>query len=563
MNKQNLLLFFVFSSYLAFAQKNTFSIPDSLKSKNYDYLDNKIYDLRKDSTKAAVYLHTYICKAKKEHNWKELVNGYQNVLHQSPDNLRLTYADSMIYAAKNTADNSVIGAAFLSKGVVYYGRKEHSKAMDNYLVANSYISKTNDQYQIHKVKYHIALTKFYIGFYDESLSLLKECIHYYEENHPRPYLNSLHLLGMCYNKLGNYGLCTETNLLGFKECHRLEIPEMIPYFTHSQGINEYFLKNYAKSIQDIESSLDEIKENKDFANEAIGYFYLGKCFWMLNKKEKAVEYFQNVDKIFQSKKYLRADLRQSYELLINYYKQKKDINSQLYYVDMLLKADTLLVENNKYIVSKIHKQYDTKELMQEKDILQREKDNLTEEMVFEKNYDLVSAIIIFLMVLIITVLTYRHNRNKRLYEKRFEEYIADKNKNKSKIITEKLPIADINSETVSIILKQLEKFESDKKFLDKDWKQGTLAAYFNSNSNYLAGVIKHYREKSFADYINGLRIEYIVTMLQNERKFRNYTNSALAKEAGFSSTQRFANAFLAKMGMPAVFFIEQIKKEKL
>lgn len=563
MNKQNLLVLLLVFFHHASAQQSRFIIPDSLKHKSYGYLDDRIYGFRRDSSRAAVYLFTYIHKAKKEKNWKELVNGYRNLLHESPDGLRPVYADSMVYAARKSNDDALIGSAYLSKGIVFYGRKDQEKAMDNYLMANSYISKTNDDYQKYKVKYHIALTKLYIGFYDEAISLLRECAAYYRNKNTRPYLNSLHTLGLCYNKNGNYGLCTQTNALGINESRRLDNLEMIPYFMHSQGINEFFLKNYSKSIKDIESSLGAVKENRDFANQAIGNFYIGKSYWALGRKAKAAEYFKMVDKIFKEKNYLRPDLRQSFELLINYYRQKKDLASQLYYVDQLLKADTLLVETNRYIVGKIHKQYDTRELLQEKENLQRESEDLKEELVWEKNYDQISLIIFFFMFSAITIITYRYYKNRRLYKKRFEEYInkMEENKNKPKNETERLPAADIKSGTAALILRKLEKFEKENKFLERDWKQGTLAAYFNSNSNYLAGIIKQYRGKNFADYINGLRIDYLVALLQNEKKYSGYSNEALAQEAGFSSTQRFANAFLSKMGMPAVYFIEQIKKK--
>ncbi|MBF4485799.1 AraC family transcriptional regulator [Flavobacterium sp. CSZ] len=562
MNKSYLLLISLLLFQIISAQKKVFTIPDSLKKKNYEYLDNRFYDLKKDSARASVYAYALLSKAKKEKNIKEILNGFQNIMLISTEKTRIIYVDSMLYTAKKSKDNALIGGAYLSKGTFFYGLKQQKLAMDNYLIANNYISKTNDQYQIHKVKYCIALTKFYVGFYDEAVSLLRDCVDYYKKAETRPYLNSLHMLGLCYNKLGNYGLCSKINALGISESRRLNSTVMIPYFTHSEGINDYFKKNYSESINHIESSLDSIIENNDFANVSIGNFYIGKSFWSLNQKEKAVEHFQVVDEIFREKKYLRPDLRQAFELLINFYKTEKDLDKQLYYVEELLKADTLLVENNNYIVSKIHKQYDTKELISEKERILIEKQEIADELVREKYYDVFYIFIIFLLFIFILWLTRRHHKKRKEYKKNFEalmqEYEAAKNKAKLKI--EKEPIKDINIETVALILKQLEKFENGKRFLEKDWTLVTLSAAFNSNTKYLAAILSHYRDKGFNEYINGLRIEYIINLLKNDNKFRKYTYEALANEAGFSSTQRFANAFLAKAGMPVSFFIEQINK---
>lgn len=106
MKTNSLLLLLLFLAQFLVALKSNPKIPDSLLHKNYDYLDQRIYDLRKNPSKATVYIDTYIEKAKREGNWTELVNGYQNALHQSPEKLKLVYADSMTTIAKKTKDNA-------------------------------------------------------------------------------------------------------------------------------------------------------------------------------------------------------------------------------------------------------------------------------------------------------------------------------------------------------------------------------------------------------------------------------------------------------------------------
>lgn len=565
MNRKNLLLLFLLFFYTASAQKSNFKIPDSLKKKDYEYLDDKIYDFRKDSIQASVYAYALLNKAKSEQNWKEIINGYQNLLHLSPQRMRIVYADSMIYAAKKSNDNELIGSSYLSKGIVYFQQRIQRQAMDNYLMANSYISKTNNEYLIHKVKYSIAQTKFYIGFYDEAVSLLQECIDYYKDKQARPYLNSLHSIGLCYNKLGNYGRCSEINTFGISESKRLKTEEMIPYFIHSEGINEYFKKNYGTSIKNIESSIEAIKENNDAANEEIGYFYIGKSYWSMHQKEKAIRYFQLVDKIFNEKEILRPDLRQTFELMINYYKTKKDLNKQLYYIDQLLKADTLLTETNKYIVGKVHKQYDTKELLLEKERIEIDNEKMTAELHWERYYDWIFAGLILLMFTAFLAVTYRYQKIRKKYKKNYQLHIKQQQttKNKEKAKTEKKPIKNISSEKVVLLLKYFENFEKEKKFLEKDWNLSSLSAAFSTNPKYVSNILEHYRTKGINEYINGLRIDYIIKLLETESKFKYYTYEALAKEAGFSTTERFKKAFLAKMGFSPSYFIDQLKKDKL
>ena len=265
MIKKHLIIVSLCFASQFYAQKNESKIPDSLKNANFDYLFDRIETSDTDTSKQKLYLQTFLLKAKSEKNSEEIINGYKNYVHYSPSHLKLVYADSMIYAAKKAKRNDLIGASYLSKGIEYYAQKKHTDALDNYLSADAYISKTNDQYLIHKVKYNIAQIKYYLGYYQEAISLFNECIGYFKENNSRGYLNSLHSLGLCYNHIGNYGLCTDTNVRGVIEGERLKNDEMTAYFNHSEGINQYFKNNYATAIEKIARSLPAIKSKKDFA----------------------------------------------------------------------------------------------------------------------------------------------------------------------------------------------------------------------------------------------------------------------------------------------------------
>lgn len=541
------------------SQRNNFHVPDSLRNKNFEYLDDKIYSYKGDSSKAAVYMYTFLYKAKKEQNYKEIVNGYQNILHESPEKQRLVYADSMILAAEKSGMNSLLGSAYLSKGIVYYSRKELHEALDNYIEANKYISKTSDQYLKFKVKYNIAIIKSYLGYYDEAIALLTECVDHFKNEGSRPYLNSLHALGLSYNKIGNYGKCTQTNLLGISESERLENNDMVPYFIHSEAVNQFFKEDYNDVIKNLKSVADQIKKNEDFASESISCFYIGKSYWKLKKYEDAVSYFLKVDQIYKSHGYIRPDLREAYELLIKYYKTQNNLDSQLYCIEQLLLADNYLNETYKYLVSKLHKEYDTNELIFEKEQIQQ-------QFIKEKKQGYVFTGLAIALLLLSSFLTFNHFRNRRLYKKNFDQLMLQLNTGKApkdKFRSSGDNLTDINPETVSYIIKQLEKFENEKKFLQKDLTISKLAVMFNSNQTYVSRIIRHYSGKAFKDYINDLKIEHIIALLHNNKKIRKYNNLALAEEAGFSSKQLFAQLFKAKTGMPTAYFIEQLKTESL
>ncbi|RVU91668.1 helix-turn-helix domain-containing protein [Flavobacterium columnare] len=68
---------------------------------------------------------------------------------------------------------------------------------------------------------------------------------------------------------------------------------------------------------------------------------------------------------------------------------------------------------------------------------------------------------------------------------------------------------------------------------------------------------------SFPNYINNLRIELALNLLQKDKKYRNYSIKGLAIEVGFSSSQTFSRAFLSKTGVNASFFINELKNNDL
>lgn len=539
------------------AQTSAFNIPDTIRNKDYDYLFDRIEGLEKDSAKQALYLRFFLSKAKSEKNSEEVINGYKNYVYHSSENLKLVYADSMIYTAKKSMDNALIGSAYLTKGIVYYAKKKHNNALDNYLIANTFISQTNDKYLVYKVKYSIAHIKYYLGFYDEAISLFKDCIVHFKNENARPYLNSLHSLGLCYTKIGNYRLSTQINKIGLSEGKILDNNEMSSYFLHSEGINQYFKQNYTIAIKNIAYALAGIRENKDFANEAVGNFYIGKSYWELKKPEKALPYFHKVDKIFQDKGYIRPDLREVYELLIRHYKTTDNSKIQLHYIDQLLKADDILNDTYKYLIGKVHKEYDTKELL-------LEKKNIENLLGKRKHDGYVFISVISLLFLSLAYVMHRDNKNRKIYRHKFEELMLKNGVPKASTIAKNLngEMLDINQEVVAAVLKQLHQFERDKKFLKKNLTLVKLTVDFDSNSKYLSKIIYHYRGKKFVDYIKDLKIDYVILLLKEDKKTRNYTNKALAEEVGFSSTQLFANAFFARTGMPTSYFIKELKKEQ-
>ena len=550
MQKRYFLIIGIWFYHCSNAQQKDFVLPDSLSTKSYEYFEENIMYSKTDSIKEVLYAQSWLAKAKVEKNFNQMTLAYKALIYKTDKKSRLLYVDSMVTAAKHTADIRLIGSAYMTKGITHYDRKEQMKALDNYLIADRYISKTNDQYLIHKVKFAIGQIKCYLGFYDEAIVLFKECVSYFKEENDRAYLNSLHNLGLAYNRIGKYELSGQLNQLGIKAGQEFNIPEMTPYFIHSEGVNQYFLHNYKEAIGKLTKALPEVVHNKDFANETIAYFYIGKSYWSQQQLAKALPYLKKIDEAFQKQKYIRPDLREAYELLIDYYQKQNNSEQQLYYINGLLKVDRLLNQDFRYLSGKIHKEYDTKKLLHAKlDIEQS-----------MKYRTIIGSGIMVIMASALAFLTHRHFRNKRLFKELMERK-PETSKSIISVNTTKQTELDISPEVVAAILKSLEKFEKNKKYLDKDMTLVKIATFLNTNTKYVSKIVAKYREKGTIEYISDLKIDHIIELLKNESKYRNYTNKALGEEAGFGSTQNFTRAFNNRTGISPTYFIYKLKSQ--
>lgn len=125
---------------------------------------------------------------------------------------------------------------------------------------------------------------------------------------------------------------------------------------------------------------------------------------------------------------------------------------------------------------------------------------------------------------------------------------------------EKTPLLSGKSEQELLI--KLNKFENSNKFLDKNISLSVLAGIINTNTRYLSYIINTNKNKTFNEYIQHLRINYIVNKLNEDPNYLQYKISTLAEETGFSSHTKFTEAFKKIVGMKPSTFIEFVQEER-
>lgn len=553
-----ILLLFIFNIF--YSQQESYSDFYKIKKKYENYSENDTHAFR--------FLKEYISLAKKEKDYPHLVQGYHDAtFYSSSANAKLKYADSTIFAAKLSENTDLISDAYLRKGVVYYfNYKKYQSALQEYLKAYEYSKNSQDDFLKNAILYHMGVVKSYLGYNEEALIHFKKTQSYFELkskekvhpniifNNKRGYYNSLHQMAVSYRKLNNRKALDSLLNIGFQQTkNNKDFQQEYGYFLKEKGINEYQKKNYRNSLSLLHESIKPITNINDFAWATVVYFYIGKSYLGLQDYPNAILHFNKVDSVFQKHNFILPELRENYELLINYYKKDSELKKELYYTKQLLKADSVISKDFSYLASTIHKKYDTEALTEEKERL--------EKATSWGIWIIVGLIILLIALTIALMIKYKNEKRIKANYLILEEKIL--NKSSTEIVTEKSKVkpngeekSGLSDAIINDLLLKLDNFEKKSDFIENGLTLNKLALKFNTNSNYLSQVINEYKEMNFNRYLSELRINYITNKLYNDKVFLSYKIETLAEKCGIASRTNFSNLFQEINGIRPVDFIK-------
>lgn len=554
-----ILLLFIFNIF--YSQQESYSDFYKIKKKYENYSEN--------DTTAFRFLKGYISLAKKEKDYPHLVEGYNDaIFYSSSADAKLKYADSTIFAAKLSGNTDLISDAYLRKGVVYYfNYKKYQSALQEYLKAYEYSKNSQNDFLKNAILYHMGVVKSYLGYDQEALIHFKKTQSHFqlkstEKVHPniifnnkRGYYNSLHQMIVSYRKLSNYKAVDSLLGIGFQQTkNNKDFQQEYGYFLKEKGIHEYQKKNYRNSLSLLYESIKPITNINDFAWATVVYFYIGKSYLGLQDYPNAILHFNKVDSVFQKHNFILPELRENYELLINYYKKDNELKKELYYTKQLLKADSVISKDFSYLASTIHKKYDTEALTEEKERL--------EKATSWGIWIIVGLIILLIALTFALMIKYKNEKKIKANYIILEEKIL--NKSSTEIVTEKIKIkssaeekSGLSNLIINDLLLKLDNFEKKHEFIENGLTLNKLAIKFNTNSNYLSQVINEYKEVNFNRYLSELRINYITNKLYNDKVYLSYKIETLAEKCGIASRTNFSNLFQEINGIRPIDFIKK------
>ncbi|MEY8760963.1 helix-turn-helix domain-containing protein [Chryseobacterium tongliaoense] len=440
-----------------------------------------------------------------------------------------------------------------------------NEALKKFIKADSFAQKNNDIRQHIKIKGNIAYVKLNIKQTDDAiletrevLELLEENKHLYEkENFEIIYNNLFSNLGHLYSdkyisdpdKNKKYA---DSALQNFNQLLRSTKDKKLLAGTYLKlGTLNNKKKNYQEASGYYLKSLD-LYTSLQLKDEILNLKYnLGVNYYELNQYLKSKRSFLEMSHSMEKDSLVNIDYIFAQDYLSKIYLKEGKADSVEFYNNKFIELYQKNSELEKKNIASIYREINSK--------------NLNEEI--NKSSSILRSrlfLIIILIVLIgcITGYLLLQIRKKKKIEIRLDEILLQV-KNSSLNNPQNKSSFTISNEKEAEIMEKLLELEDKKVYLKNEFNQAYAAKKLGTNTTYLSQTINKYMKKSFSEYTNELRINYILKELSENKKLRNYTTQALADLVGYKSGISFARTFKEKTGVTPFQYIEKLNAENL
>jgi YesN/AraC family two-component response regulator len=108
------------------------------------------------------------------------------------------------------------------------------------------------------------------------------------------------------------------------------------------------------------------------------------------------------------------------------------------------------------------------------------------------------------------------------------------------------------------IVEKLLALESKHEYLNADFTLPYVAKKIKTNTTYLSYVVNKRFGKSFGEYSNELKINYVINEMITNHMYRKYSTQAIAESVGFKNAVSFAKSFRKRTGVSPAQFASNI-----
>ncbi|QSW91042.1 AraC family transcriptional regulator [Flavobacterium endoglycinae] len=579
------LLFFVLNT--AFAQHKS-----ALTEEEYLILQEKIrlnYNANVDS--ALVYAN----QMAKSNNFKHLAfaNGAMTQLFQIKGNTKLSkekYTLALKYLEKvpDSRDKTQLKSYIYNYGgLADWKRGNFSAALEKYQQGMKLSLEIGDIIQIVKFKGNIALINEAVGNYQLAIKNLRQLNDFVDQN------EGLFSKEDFLNRKSNINVSLGSSYENYfiKNLDKKILLDSAEYF-YKRAIN--YSQNFADNKITAKLSLGNIynwkgdykaaektyydillysRQNNQPDLTCVANYNLGDIYFTTKKYDKAIVFFKKCDSLAEITKSNNIDFLKS-----NYYQAK--IYNLMKEPELAYKHSKIYLDNYEQFQTKLN--HEALEVNYKLGV-----NDLTEEMVViqEKyRYDvfLNKALKVFYVLLVVGIvfLLIKNIRDKNKAHKKMNALIEEFKANIEKKNNPELALVEVHDEEVfeteeihlkkeninlsideakeNKIVEKLLALENKLEYLNADFTLPYVAKKIKTNTTYLSYVVNKRFGKSFGEYSNELKINYVINEMITNHMYRKYSTQAIAESVGFKNAVSFAKSFRKRTGVSPAQFANNI-----
>jgi AraC-like DNA-binding protein len=431
---------------------------------------------------------------------------------------------TILKTIQNKNDTRLIYDCYITLGIALEGLNNTESALDYYNKAAQLLLKLKDdpQYLSLQGQGSNFIGKLYQkkGNHNKAITYFEEGLQYGDLKKLMPFLYANLIKNLGYSKF-KIGDPTAITLLHKALVTNDSLQETPGIISCKINLSEYYLvqKDSAKAYIYSTEAKTMAHKNKIFEDEL-----------------KALELLANIDPKKEQ----------------SYYKRYIKLSDSLQNVERATRNKFTRIE------------FETNEIINQKNTIESEKNAISLQRWLILGFSITGILVLFLLYFT----TMQRAKNKALeYEKQQqitneEIYQLILNQNNNSDEGKRKTKTTIDKNVVQQIVNSLLTYEKELAFL-KNYTLEALAIYCNTNTRYLSFVINEIKGCSFVNYVNKLRMEYIIEKLETEKKYMEYTIKYLSEVSGYNSVDPFVRAFVTHTKMNPSEFIKQLRDRKM
>ncbi|OXB02003.1 histidine kinase [Flavobacterium plurextorum] len=580
------LLFFVLNS--AFAQES-----NVMSEKEYLLLQEKIRLNFNANVDSALVYASQMAKSK-DYKHLAFANGSMTAIFQAKGDSKrsqerykaaLQYLEKIPDSKEKTQLRSYV---YNYGGLAEAYRGNYAKALEIYQEGMKLSLQINDVKQLVKFKMNISLVNEAVGNYQLAIKNVKQIDRFIDEN--ENVFSKDQFLNLKSNL--NRSLASSYESYFMKNSSKRYLLDSAEYY-YKKTIN--YSQNFASNKIVAKLSLGNVYNWKgDYKNAektyydvvflsnqnnqkdilCIANYNLGDIYFTTKQYDRALVFFKKCDSISAITNSNAIDYLKS-----NYY-QAKIYNIQNK-PELAYKHSRIYLDNYEKFEEKLSAE--ALEVNYKQGV-----NNLTDEMVtIEERYKnevlinrglKVFYVLIFVSVVFLLIKNIRDkNKAHKKMNALIEEFKANiEKKNNSELVEPQPEIqeevleleeAQLKKENITLsideakenkIVEKLLALENKLEYLNADFTLPYVAKKIKTNTTYLSYVVNKRFGKSFGEYSNELKINYVINEMITNHMYRKYSTQAIAESVGFKNAVSFAKSFRKRTGVSPAQFANNI-----